>query len=40
MIFGTNIYPKNLTLFDKEKLVAPEISLGGNFSYDENGQFF
>jgi hypothetical protein len=24
----------------KEKLVAPEISLGGNFSYDENGEFY
>ena len=34
------IYPKNLTLFSKEKLVAPEISLGGNFSYDKNGQFY
>ncbi|TCC99751.1 hypothetical protein EZ449_21300 [Pedobacter frigidisoli] len=34
------IYPKNLTLFCKEKLVAPEISLGGNFSYDEKGEFY
>ena len=34
------IYPKNLTLFSKEKLVAPEISLGGNFSYDINGHFY
>ena len=34
------IYPKNLTLFSKEKLVAPEISLGGNFSYDKNGHFY
>ena len=34
------IYPKNLTLFQSPKLVAPEISLGGNFSYDENGQFY
>jgi len=34
------IYPKNLTLFDKEKLVAPEISLGGNFSYDQKGQYY
>jgi len=34
------IYPKNLVLFDKEKLVAPEISLGGNFSYDPNGEFY
>ena len=34
------IYPKNLILFQREKLVAPEISLGGNFSYDINGQFY
>lgn len=34
------IYPKNLTLFDNEKLVAPDISLGGNFAYDEKGVFF
>ncbi|MFP5437258.1 MAG: Eco57I restriction-modification methylase domain-containing protein [Bacteroidia bacterium] len=34
------IYPKNLTLFANEKLVAPEISLGGNFSYDKNGDFY
>ncbi len=29
-----------MTLFQKEKLVAPEISLGGNFSYDTNGQYY
>ena len=29
-----------MTLFDKEKLVAPEISQGGNFSYDSNGQYY
>ncbi len=34
------IYPKNLTLFDNEKLVAPDISLGGNFAYDEKGVFY
>ena len=34
------IYPKNLTLFNEEKLVAPEISYGGNYAYDENGQFY
>ena len=34
------IYPKNLTLFDNKKLVAPEISLGGNFAYDSNGEFY
>jgi hypothetical protein len=27
-------------LFANEKLVAPEISLGGNFSYDKNGGFY
>lgn len=25
---------------EKEKLVAPEISLGGNFAYDKNGEFY
>lgn len=34
------IYPKNLVLFDNEKLVAPEISLGGNYAYDKNGEFY
>lgn len=34
------IYPKNLALFDNEKLVAPEISYGGNFAYDFNGEFY
>lgn len=34
------IYPKNLVLFDNEKLVAPEISLGGNFAYDIKGEFY
>lgn len=34
------IYPKNLVLFDNEKLVAPEISMGGNFAYDKNGEFY
>ena len=34
------IYPKNLVLFDKEKLVAPDISLGGNFAYDAKGEFY
>ena len=34
------IYPKNLTLFANEKLVAPEISLGGNFAYDVYGDFY
>ena len=34
------IYPKNLTLFDEEKLVAPDISMGGNFAYDKKGEFY
>ena len=34
------IYPKNLTLFESQKLVAPEISLGGNYSIDYNGQYY
>lgn len=34
------IYPKNLVLFENEKLVAPEISLGGNFAYDQFGKFY
>nr|WP_286429187.1 TaqI-like C-terminal specificity domain-containing protein [Myroides marinus] len=27
-------------MFKEEKLVAPEISLGGNFSYDKKGQYY
>ena len=34
------IYPKNLVLFDNEKLVAPDISMGGNFALDIKGQFY
>lgn len=34
------IYPKNLILFENEKLVAPEISFGGNFAYDQFGKFY
>ena len=34
------IYPKNLTLFESIKLVAPEISMRGNYSIDYNGQFY
>lgn len=34
------IYPKNLVLFDNEKLIAPEISKGGNFTYDKKGEFY
>ena len=34
------IYPKNLVLFDNEKLVAPDISMGGNFTYDSKGIFY
>ncbi|MDR3694549.1 Eco57I restriction-modification methylase domain-containing protein [Mucilaginibacter sp.] len=34
------IYPKNLVLFKQKKLMAPEISLGGNYSCDEKGEFY
>ena len=34
------IYPKNLTLFQSPKLVAPEISFGGNYAFDVSGQFY
>ncbi|MDR3218383.1 MAG: Eco57I restriction-modification methylase domain-containing protein [Dysgonamonadaceae bacterium] len=31
---------QGISFAEKEKLVAPEISKGGNFSYDKNGQFY
>jgi hypothetical protein len=34
------IYPKNLTLFQKVKLISPEISYNCNFSYDKFGEFY
>lgn len=34
------IYPKNLNLFPKKKLIAPEISYGSNFIYDREGKFY
>ena len=34
------IYPKNLTLFEQIKIVAPEISLGGNFTIDSDGHYY
>ncbi len=34
------IYPKNLVLFEKEKLVAPDISLGGNFTLDLESKYY
>ena len=34
------IYPKSLTLFNKEKIIQPDISLGGNFAYDVKGEFY
>jgi len=34
------IYPKNLIQFHYKKLIQPDISLGGNFSYDEAGEFY
>ncbi|MDA3807953.1 MAG: Eco57I restriction-modification methylase domain-containing protein [Thiomicrorhabdus sp.] len=34
------IYPKNLNLFKEPKLIAPDISLGGNFSIDCDGKYY
>lgn len=34
------IYPKNLKLFQLPKIIAPDISLGGNFSYDPKGTYY
>ena len=34
------IYPKNLSLFCRPKLIAPDISFGGNFSMDRRGEFY
>jgi len=34
------IYPKNLALFREHKLLAPDISLGGNFTFDREGTFY
>ncbi|QZE15250.1 Eco57I restriction-modification methylase domain-containing protein [Halosquirtibacter laminarini] len=34
------IYPKNIVLQKKEKLVAPDISLRSNFAYDTEGEFY
>ena len=34
------LYPKNLVQFENEKLIAPDISLGGNFAYDYKGKFY
>ncbi|MEI7732865.1 MAG: Eco57I restriction-modification methylase domain-containing protein [Verrucomicrobiota bacterium] len=34
------IYPKNQTLFRKPKLLAPYISLGGNFTLDCHGEYY
>ena len=34
------IYPKSLSLFGKEKLVAPYTSFKSQFSYDINGDFY
>lgn len=31
---------QGINFAEKEKLVAPEISFGGNFAYDENGRFY
>ena len=34
------IYPKNLTMFEHEKLVAPHLSYGGQFAWDKKGFFY
>ena len=34
------IYPKNLTLFQYEKLLTPYLSLGSQLSYDKYGEFY
>ncbi len=34
------IYPKNLTLFGRPKLICPDISMGGNYSFDMAGEFY
>ncbi|GGL21698.1 hypothetical protein GCM10009037_01260 [Halarchaeum grantii] len=33
------VYPKNLTEFEQEKIVTPEISRGSNFTYDDSGYY-
>ncbi|MDF9745026.1 TaqI-like C-terminal specificity domain-containing protein [Natrinema salsiterrestre] len=33
------VYPKNLTDFQKEKIITPEISYGPNFTYDSDGTY-
>lgn len=34
------IYPKSLNHFEQQKIVAPDISMGGNFSFDNLGRFY
>ncbi|MGB5158592.1 MAG: Eco57I restriction-modification methylase domain-containing protein [Desulfobacterales bacterium] len=34
------IYPKNQEHFEKTKLMAPDVSMGGNFTIDENGEYY
>ncbi len=31
---------QGISLAEKEKLISPDISMGGNFSYDEKGEFY
>ncbi|WP_280535813.1 N-6 DNA methylase [Halopenitus sp. POP-27] len=33
------VYPKNLTEFEEDKIVTPEISYGTNFTYDSEGLY-
>jgi len=37
--FYAYIYPKNLTEFEREKIVTPEISYGCNMTYDAQGLY-
>ena len=37
--FYAYIYPKNLTEFDREKIITPEISYGCNMTYDTQGLY-
>jgi len=37
--FYAYIYPKNLTEFDREKIITPEISYGCNMTYDAQGLY-
>jgi len=38
--FYAYIYPKNLTEFEENKIVTPEISYGCNMTYDFDGSMY